>query len=172
MCENRWNCNELMDITFGCANVQKLVWSSYSHLRLYSQNFWTWISEMIIHFFYKMISMKYTYFLRLQPRKKRPLDGFKYYSILVIGSAEHLLKGMSISKSVIIPFLSIWKQGWLGRGRNAITARNSTKFVTTGGPTDRPTDTARCRVACLRHKSSKKPKKQKGDRPTNRPTDH
>ena len=66
-------------------------------------------------------------------------------------------------------------RGQLGRGRNAITAWNSTKFVTdprTDGPTDRPTDTARCRVACPRHKSSKKPKKQKGDRPTNRPTDH
>ena len=47
----------------------------------------------------------------------------------------------------------------LGRGRYAVIARNSTKFVTdrqTNGPTDRPTDTARCRVACPRLKTARK----------------
>ena len=58
-------------------------------------------------------------------------------------------------------------RGQLGRGHNA-TEFNKIR----NGPTDRPTNTARCRVACPRHKSSKKPKKQKGDRPTNRPTTH
>ena len=43
-------------------------------------------------------------------------------------------------------------RGRLGRSGNAKTARRSTKFVTYR-PTNRPTNTTRCRVACPRLKA-------------------
>ena len=82
-----------------------------------------------------------------------------FFSSFPIRSSDKLLQH---PRSGVFRFFKIWtpvgrngarpdtrqdSRGRLGRGRYAIIARNSTKFVT-----DLPTDTARCRVACPRLK--------------------
>ena len=62
-------------------------------------------------------------------------------------------------------------RGRFGRGLNAITARNSTKFVTTDGPTDRRTGRPTQRGVELRVCDIKAQKSRKSKKGTDRPID-